>query len=168
MTAAADRWRTVVSSNNALFDGIECMYCETVLDAKKRRRRLEWCKIQSEGESYYQAARQLNFNHFGSPLAPFNSENVKKEHERSDTHRKNVQQYNKTSDNLKSDVCKTMAHLECSILMMQKVIRVSQKREESHLWYLGLCEESYSLKVELEPLFYSIKNTAMFWPIRRA
>jgi len=161
---AYSRWRPIVNSNNALFDSIECTYCNAVQDGKKRQARLNWCKIQCENESYYQGAKQYNQKHFGLPLAPFERESVKKEHERSDMHKKNVEDYKKTSDEKKNNVCKVLADLECSILMMQKVINISHEKEESNTLYLSLQDEAYSLQVKLEASFNGIRKAALFWP----
>ena len=161
---AYSRWRPIVNSNNALFDSIECMYCNAVQDGKKRQARLNWCKIQCENESYYQGAKQYNLKHFGLPLAPFERESAKKEHERSDIHKKNVEDYKDTSDKKKNNVCKALADLECSILAMQKVINISDEKEESNTLHLSLKDEAYSLQVKLEASFNDIRKAALFWP----
>jgi hypothetical protein len=161
-------WNQVVNSNNAFFDGIECTYCSmatTKDDVKKQQARLNWCEIHCENESYYKSAKKYNFKHFGAPFAPFTHESVKKDHERSDLHKKNVEEYNKKSDAQKSEMCKSLALLECSTLIMQKIISQQQKQEEeSNSWYISVHDEAYALQVKLESLFHILRRAALFWP----
>lgn len=55
---------------------------------------------------------------------------MKTVHERLDTHKKNVEEYNKSSDGRKSGMRKPIALLECSTLMMHKMIIYERKKKE--------------------------------------
>jgi ribosomal protein L7/L12 len=165
-------WYQVVNSNKAFMDGIECTYCNVAMlkeDNKNQRQlRLNWCEIHCENKSYYLATKQYNLEHFGVPFAPFSSESMKKHHEQSDVHKMNVEEYNKSSDGRKSVMCKVIALLECSTVMMHKIIifvRFQEEKESTERSrFIDLHDEAFSFHVKLESSFNVLRKAALLWP----
>jgi hypothetical protein len=124
----------------------------------QRLLRVNWCEIHCENKSCY----IVTYSIFGVPFVPFSSESMKKYHERSNVHKKYVEEYNKSSDGRKSDMCKVIALLECSTVMMHKIIihvRFQQQKQDEEkescdrYRFIDLHDEAFSFHIKLESPF---------------